>query len=77
MLNNMETTDKEVLIEAITDCAKEDGWANLADVGVFLRGKGIKYGKLSKFILRFPELVETKIDESRQPPVVYATLIKS
>jgi len=73
----METTDKEVLIEAITDCAKDDGWANLADVGDFLRRKGIKYGKLSKFILQFPELVETRIDESRHPPVVYATLIKS
>jgi hypothetical protein len=73
----METTDREVLIEAIAGCAKEDGWANLAEVGVFLRGKGVKYSKLSKFILNFSEIVETKVDETRQPPVVYATLIKS
>jgi len=71
----METTDKEVLIEAIENCAKSDAWANLAEVGVFLREKGIKYGKLSKFILSFPEIIETKVDETKQPPVVYARLI--
>jgi hypothetical protein len=71
----METTDKEVLIEAIENCAKSDTWANLAEVGVFLREKGIKYGKLSKFILSFPEIIETKVDETKQPPVVYARLI--
>ncbi|MCX6236434.1 MAG: hypothetical protein NTY07_02565 [Bacteroidia bacterium] len=70
----METTDREVLIEAIADCAKADGWSNLAEVGVILREKGIKYGKLSKFILSFSEIVETKVDETRQPPVVYARL---
>ena len=72
---SMETTDREVLIEAIADCAKADGWANLAEVGVVLREKGIKYGKLSKFILNFSEIVETRIDEIRQPPVAYARLI--
>lgn len=72
----METTDKEVLIEAIADCAKADAWANLAEVGVFLREKGIKYGKLSKFILNFSEIVETKVDETKQPPVVYARLLQ-
>jgi hypothetical protein len=71
----MEATDKDVLIEAIADCAKEDGWANLAEVGVVLREKGIKYGKLSKFILNFSEIVQTKVDEIRQPPVVYARLL--
>lgn len=70
----METNDREVLIEAITDCAKADAWANLAEVGVVLRGKGIKYGKLSKFILNFSDITETKVDETRQPPVVYARL---
>ena len=71
----MEATDKDVLIEAIADCAKEDGWANLAEVGVVLREKGIKYGKLSKFILNFSEIVQTKVDEIKQPPVVYARLL--
>jgi len=70
----METTNREVLIEAIADCAKTDGWANLAEVGVVLRLKGIKYGKLSKFILDFSDILETKVDEIRQPPVVYARL---
>ena len=70
----METTDKEILIEAIIDCAKIDEWANLAEVGVVLREKGVKYGKLSKFILRFSDIIETRVDETRQPPVVYARL---
>jgi hypothetical protein len=71
----METTDRVILIEAITDCAKADEWANLAEVGVVLREKGIKYRKLSKFILSFSDIIETKVDEIRQPPVVYARLI--
>ena len=71
----METTDKDVLMEAITDCAKTEGWANLAEVGVILREKNIKYGKLSKFILNFSEIVEIRIDDSRQPPVAYARLV--
>jgi len=71
----METTDREVLILAIADCAKENGWANLAEVGVVLRSKNIKYGKLSKFILSFSDIVEIRVDEVRQPPVAYARLI--
>jgi hypothetical protein len=72
----MENTDNEnALKEAIAACTNEEGWANLAEIGGALREKGIKYGKLSKFIARFPELVETRIDESRQPPVAYARLI--
>ena len=72
----METTDREVLIEALTDCAKSDGWANLAEIGVVLRLKGVNYGKLSKFIVNYSDIVETKVDEERQPPVVYARLIQ-
>ena len=72
----MENAEYEqALKEAITACANDEGWANLAEIGGILREKGIKYGKLSKFISRFPELVETRIDESRQPPVVYARLL--
>lgn len=70
----METTDRKVLIDAITDCTKADGWANLAEVGVVLREKNIKYGKLSKFVLNFTDIVETRLDETRQPPVAYARL---
>ncbi len=70
----METTDREILMESVASCAKEDGWANLAEVGVILREKKVKYGKLSKFIQNFPDVVETKVDELRQPPVVYARI---
>jgi len=72
----METTDRDILIEAIFSCAKSDGWANLAEVGVVLRQKSIKYGKLSKFVQNFSEIIEIKIDETRQPPVAYARLIE-
>jgi hypothetical protein len=71
----METTDREVLMEAIADCIKPDGWANLAEVGVILRSKNIKYGKLSKFILNFSDILETRVDATREPPVAYVRLI--
>jgi len=70
----METTEREILTEVIAECAKADGWANLAEIGVLLRQKNIAYGKLSKFILKYPEIIEIKIDELRQPPVSYARL---
>ena len=72
----METIDREVLLVAIAGCAKIDGWANLAEVGVILRQKGIKYGKLSKFIQNFSGIVESRVDEARQPPVAFARLIQ-
>jgi hypothetical protein len=31
---------------------------------------------LSKFIARFPDIIETRIDDTRQPPVAYARLIE-
>ena len=70
----METIDSEGLKEVIAACAKADGWANLAEIGVILRKKEVKYSKLSKFILSFPEIIEIKIDDSRQPPVTYARI---
>ena len=66
-----------ILREAVASCAKFEGWANLAEVGVILKEKGIKYGKLSKFIIKFPVEVEIRIDNERQPPVAYARLIKN
>jgi hypothetical protein len=71
----METTEViEALREAIASCAKFEGWANLAEVGVILKGKGIMYGKLSKFILKFPDEIEIRVDNEKQPPVAYARL---
>ena len=66
--------EREVLAEVISECTKADGWANLAEVGVLLRKRDVAYGKLSKFILKFSDIVELKVDESRQPPVNYARL---
>jgi hypothetical protein len=63
-----------VLREAVSKCAKFEGWANLAEVGVILKEKGIMYGKLSKFIVKFPDEVEIRIDNEKQPPVAYARL---
>jgi hypothetical protein len=65
------------LREAVSSCAKFEGWANLAEVGVILKEKGIMYGKLSKFIIKFPEEVEIRIDNEKQPPVAYARLKKN
>jgi hypothetical protein len=65
------------LREAVSSCAKFEGWANLAEVGVILKEKGILYGKLSKFIIKFPEEVEIRIDNEKQPPVAYARLKKN
>lgn len=73
----MDSTEvNEVFKDAVASCAKVEGWANLAEVGVILKGKGIVYGKLSKFILKFPDLIETRIDNEKMPPVAYARLKK-
>ena len=73
----MESTEViDALREAVASCAKFEGWANLAEVCVILKGKGIMYGKLSKFIIKFPDVVETRIDNEKQPPVAYARLRK-
>jgi len=74
----MESTEIiGILREAVASCAKFEGWANLAEVGVVLKEKGVNYGKLSKFIARFPEEVEIRIDDQKQPPVAYARLKNS
>lgn len=67
---------EKVLIEAVQSTANEDGWSNLAEIGGVLRIKGIKYGKLAKFIAGYPHLLETRIDDTKQPPVVYARVIE-
>jgi hypothetical protein len=71
----MEPTElTDALKEAVSSCAKFEGWANLAEVGVILKEKGIMYGKLSKFINKFPDEIETRIDNDKIPPVAYARL---
>jgi len=64
----------EILKEAITKCADENGWANLAKIGAYLRRNGVKYGRLSRMLKNYEDLVEVKIDDSMQPPVAYAKI---
>ena len=73
----MEKSELEsIIIEAINKCADENGWANLAKMGAFIRKKGVKYGRLSRLLKEFENLVEIKIDDSIQPPVAYAKLME-
>ncbi|GAB4412984.1 MAG: hypothetical protein OHK0039_19420 [Bacteroidia bacterium] len=58
-------------------CSTTDGWANLARIGIHLREKGIHYGKLILFFRDFAHLIETRIDDSVQPPVAYARVRSS
>jgi hypothetical protein len=74
----MERSEIElVLKEAVEKCANSEGWSNLAEMGSYLRSKGIKYGKLSKFLSDYEDIIETKIDDSITPPAVYAQLRES
>jgi len=64
-----------IIIEAVNKCADEDGWANLAKMGAFMRKKGIKYGRLSRLLAEYTDVVEIKVDDDIQPPVAYAKVI--
>jgi hypothetical protein len=73
----MERPEIENIIkDGVNSCANEDGWANLAELGTFLRLKGIKYGKLSRFLLEYSDILELRVDDSITPPAVYAKLIQ-
>lgn len=73
----MENNDIEnILKDGVNSCANEQGWANLAELGTYLRQRGIKYGKLSRFLADYKHVVETRIDDSITPPAVYAKLLK-
>jgi len=63
-----------ILKEGINSCANENGWANLAELGTYLRQRGLQYGKLSRFLQDYNDIVETKMDTSVMPPAVYARL---
>ncbi len=71
----MEKSELEnIIIEAINKCADEDGWANLAKMGAFMRKQGVKYGRLSRLLAEHTDIVEIKVDDNIQPPVAYARL---
>jgi hypothetical protein len=65
---------ENALRESVQESINELGWANLAEIGAALRKRGIKYGKLSTFIASFPHIIETRVDNSLSPPVIYAKL---
>lgn len=65
---------ENILKEGVNSCANELGWANLAELGTYLRQRGLRYGKLSRFLQDYTNLIETRIDESITPPAVYARL---
>ena len=72
----MEKSELEtIIIEAVGKCADENGWANLAKMGAFMRKQGVKYGRLSRLLKEHTDIVEIKIDENIQPPVAYARLV--
>ena len=73
----MERSEIEnILKDAVNTCANDQGWANLAELGTFLRQRGIKYGKLSRFMQDYKNIIETRIDDSITPSSVYARLLK-
>ena len=65
---------ENIIKEGVNSCANEHGWANLAELGTYLRQRGLRYGKLSRFLSDYSNVVETKIDDSITPPAVYARL---
>ncbi|MCS6832819.1 MAG: hypothetical protein NZ521_04545 [Flammeovirgaceae bacterium] len=69
-----KTEIENILREVISQCADSMGWANLADLGGKLRARGVRYKKLSLLMNEYKHMVETKIDRSLEPPVVYAKL---
>lgn len=65
---------EQIIRDCVLLCAKEDGWANLAELGGKLRERGLRYGKLSRFIQDFPHLIEMRMDNSISPPTAHARL---
>ena len=70
----VNTEYEKIIREAINCCSNETGWVNLADLGAVLRENGIKYKKLSKFLAEYEHVLEMKVDNLKQPPVVHAKL---
>lgn len=74
----MEKSELEsIIIEAVEKCADDQGWANLAKLGAFIRKKGVNYGRLSRLLREHEHIVEIRIDESIQPPVAFAKLAQN
>ena len=71
----MTRTELETILkEGVNSCANETGWANLAELGTYLRQRGLQYGKLSRFLQDYQGIIEMKMDTTITPPAVYARL---
>ncbi len=62
------------VIKSVSYCIKDNGWANLAEVGSELKKNGILYNKLTEFLAHFDDILEIKTDFRTTPPIVYARL---
>ena len=66
----------ELVEEAVTQTADATGWANLAEVGSYLKSHGVRYSKLYKFLNDFKDKLEVRTDYTVKPPAMYARLRK-
>jgi hypothetical protein len=74
-MNLMTHSEFEIILkEGVNSCANVQGWANLAELGTYLRQRGLQYGKLSRFLQDYQNIIETRVDNSITPPAVYARL---
>ena len=70
---------KETLIELIKENSDNDGWINLANLGLELSKNGVDYKdlghyKLTNFITTYSDIIEIRKDESHKLPVYYVKL---
>ena len=71
----MTRTELETILkEGVNSCANETGWANLAELGTYLRQRGLQYSKLSRFLQDYQSIIEMRMDTTITPPAVYARL---
>ncbi|WP_417371486.1 DUF3825 domain-containing protein [Gelidibacter japonicus] len=69
----------DTLVSLITELRQDDGWINLATLGLALSQNGINYKelgfyKLGNFIASHSELIETKVDNTHKMPVHFVRL---
>ncbi|HKR05089.1 MAG TPA: Fic family protein [Bacteroidia bacterium] len=66
--------DNQIIRKAVKENLQSDGRAKLVDVGITLKGLGIKYIKLAPFLTQYSDILEIEYDKSFAFPVVYAKL---
>lgn len=77
-MHAMDRSELEnVIIDSVNHCADDNGWANLAKMGAYMRKQGVTYGRLSRMLKEYTHIVEIKVDDNIQPPVAYAKLVNT